>query len=205
MRKVLLLLCKGVEIYEVAAFYDVFGWAGVYGSEAVRCVTVGLSSEVQATFGLKIIPDTLLSSVQADDFDALAIPGGFEAYGYYEEAYSEPVLNLIRDFHALHKPMASICVGALPIGKSGVLRGQRATTYPLRDGLRRKQLAEFGVQVIDASIVREGNITTSTSPATAMDVAFGLLADLTGQENADCVRHKMGFVNNEGERFTNQR
>ncbi len=38
-----------------------------------------------------------------------------------------------------------------------------------------------------------------------MDVAFGLPADLTGQENADCVRYKMGFVNNEGERFTDQR
>jgi hypothetical protein len=33
MKKVLLLLCDGVEIYEAAAFYDVLGWTGSYSPE----------------------------------------------------------------------------------------------------------------------------------------------------------------------------
>ena len=49
MKKVLLLLCKGVEIYEAAAFYDVLGWSGTYGTEAVKTVTVGLQAEVRGT------------------------------------------------------------------------------------------------------------------------------------------------------------
>ena len=79
MKKVLLLLCRGVEIYEAAAFYDVLGWSGVFGAEAVEVVTAGLQKELQGTFGIKIIPDRLLPVIDAEDFDALAIPGGFEA------------------------------------------------------------------------------------------------------------------------------
>jgi protein deglycase len=193
MKRVLLLLCEGVEIYEAASFYDVLGWSGVYGSEKVEVVTVGLQNIVHGTFGIKIIPDTELSGIRADDFDALAIPGGFETYGFYEQAYSEPVVNLIRRFDELMKPIASICVGALPLANSGILKGRQATTYHLREGLRRKQLAEFGVTVIDQPIVCDKNVITSTSPATAMAVAFEFLAKLTGDENADRIRYMMGF------------
>lgn len=193
MKQVLLLLCKGVEIYEAAAFYDVLGWSGAEGGEVVKVVTVGLQAEVQGTFGIRLIPERLLPSVQAEEFEALAVPGGFEVYGYYEEAYSEPVADLIRRFEELEKPIASICVGALPLANSGILKGRRATTYHLMEGMRRKQLAAFGVNVIDEPIVRDGNLITSTSPATAMEVAFELLARITSQENADHIREMMGF------------
>lgn len=192
MKQVLLLLCKGVEIYEAAAFYDVLGWSGTYGTEAVRAITVGLQAEVRGAFGIKIIPDKLLSVVQTDEFDALAIPGGFEMYGYYEEAYSEAVVNLIRHFDELEKPIVSICVGALPLAKSGILKERRATTYHL-EGMRRKQLADFGVNVVDEPIVKDRNVVTSTSPATAMEVAFDLLARITSDENSRRIREMMGF------------
>jgi 4-methyl-5(b-hydroxyethyl)-thiazole monophosphate biosynthesis len=196
MKKVLLLLCRGVEIYEAAAFYDVLGWSGAYGTEPVEVVTAGLQEEVKGTFGIKIIPDKLLSSISVEDFDALAVPGGFEAYGYYEDAYSDTVAALIRRFQALQKPIAAICVGALPLANSGILRGRQATTYHLGEGLRRKQLAGFGANVVEQPIVHDENVTTSTSPATAMEVAFGLLAELTGEKNAEQIRHMMGFERN---------
>ena len=169
------------------------GWSGVYGTEAIEVVTVGLQSEVRGTFGIKIIPDQLLSEVKIEDFDALAIPGGFETFGYYVEAYSDLVADLIRRFDESKKPIASICVGALPLANSGILQGRQATTYHLREGIRRKQLADFGVKVIDEPIVRDRNIITSTSPATAMSVAFELLANITSQENARQIHHMMGF------------
>lgn len=193
MKHILLLLCKGVEIYEAAAFYDALGWSGAYGTEAVEVITAGLQAEVRGTFGIKIIPDKLLADINLDEFDALAVPGGFEIYGYYEEAYSEPVVHLIRHFEERGKPIASICVGALPLGNSGILKGRRATTYHLRGGVRRQQLASFGVNVVDKPIVSDGNVITSTSPATAMEVAFELLARLTGTENAEHIREMMGF------------
>ncbi|MFZ2634129.1 MAG: DJ-1/PfpI family protein [Desulfosalsimonadaceae bacterium] len=128
MKRVLLLLCKGFEIYEAAAFYDVLGWSGEYGTEGVEVVTVGFQEEIRGTFGIKVIPGQLLSSIKPENFDALAIPGGFESHGYYEDAYSESVVDLIRIFNNMEKPIASICVGALPIANSGILEGRQATT-----------------------------------------------------------------------------
>ena len=198
MKKVVLLLCKGVEVYEAAAFYDVLGWSGDCGSEAVEVVTVGLQREVRGTFGIRMIPDVLLPAVQVEAFDALAVPGGFEAHGFYEEAYSDAVAGLIRRFDQLGKPIASICVGALALAHSGILQGRPATTYHLGGGARRKQLAGFGACLVDAPIVRDGNVITSTSPATAMDVAFELLARITSVANAAHVRHEMGFTSAAG-------
>jgi 4-methyl-5(b-hydroxyethyl)-thiazole monophosphate biosynthesis len=192
MKRVLLLLCKGFEVYEAGAFHDILGWSGEEGGEEVKAVTVGLQKEVRGTFGIKIIPEKLLSEVTVEDYDALAIPGGFEEYGFYEEAYSEPVADLIRRFDTLGKPIASICVGALPVAYSGILKGRKATSYHLGGGRRRKQLAAFGVEVVDAPIVKDGNVITSTSPVTAMDVAFELLARVTSVENAERVKHLVG-------------
>jgi 4-methyl-5(b-hydroxyethyl)-thiazole monophosphate biosynthesis len=193
VKRVLLLLCKGAEVYEAAAFYDVLGWSGDCGGEPVEVVTVGRTPEVTCTFGLRIVPDRLLADVDPSRFDALAVPGGFEAFGYYEDAYSDQVGELIRLFEGAGRTVASICVGALPLAKSGILAGRTATTYHRMDGLRRRQLADFDVEVLDEPVVRDGPVITSTSPATAMGVAFALLAELTGAENADRVRREMGF------------
>jgi 4-methyl-5(b-hydroxyethyl)-thiazole monophosphate biosynthesis len=158
MKKVLLLLCEGVEVLEAAAFYDVLGWSGASGLDPVKVITAGLHTEVNCSFGLKIIADALLQEIDVKQFDALAIPGGFEAFGFYKDAYSEQVTGFIKNFGELKKPIASICVGALPLAKTGLLIGQRGTTYHLMEGKRRQQLAEFGVQVIDEPIVRTNNI-----------------------------------------------
>jgi 4-methyl-5(b-hydroxyethyl)-thiazole monophosphate biosynthesis len=49
------------------------------------------------------------------------------------------------------------------------------------------------VTVADAAIVCENNVITSTSPATAVDVALKLLEILTSKENAQNIRMLMGF------------
>ena len=89
--------------------------------------------------------------------------------------------------------MASICVGALPLAKSGILAGKRATTYNVMGDKRRNQLAKLGANVVDAVIVVDENKITSTSPATAIDVALTLVEKLTTKENAARVGHLMGF------------
>jgi len=95
-----------------------------------------------------------------DDFDALAIPGGFEEYNFYDDAYREIFLELIRKFYNKDKIIASICVGALPLGKSGILEGKKATTYNMNNGIRQNKLKEYGVNVINEPIVIEQKIIT---------------------------------------------
>ena len=129
----------------------------------------------------------------ADDFDALALPGGFGEYGFDECALTEPVASLIRRFDELGRPIAAICTGAVPVAGSGVLEGRRATTYQLLGGHRRRQLAGFGARVVDMPVVSDGAITTSAGPGTAVEVALRLLEQLTGAANASHIRHLMGF------------
>ncbi len=195
--RVLLLLAKGFETMEASVFIDILGWArNDYGYD-VSVVTCGFEKTVVSTFNIPIVVDKNIDEIDTRDYDALAIPGGFEEYGFYEEAYSERFLNLIREFNKEGKIIATICVGALPVGKSGVLNGRKATTYHLKGAIRQKQLAEFGVNVVNERLVLDGNIITSYCPETAPDVAFTLLELLTSKEQMQIVKNAMGFIDKE--------
>ena len=74
-----------------------------------------------------------------------------------------------------------------------MLKGRCATTYHLMGGDRRRQLTELGAEVRDEPLVRDHNIITSTSPATAVDVALTLVEVLTDRDNAEKIRSLMGF------------
>ena len=191
--KILLFLAKGFETMEFSVFVDVMGWARNDYNQDISVVTCGFLKQVISTFNIPVIVDKIIDEINVDDYDALAIPGGFEEFGFYEEAYDERFLNLIREFDLKGKIIATICVAALPVGKSGVLKNRKATTYHLRDAYRQKQLKEFDVNVVNESIVVDRNIITSYCPETASGVAFKLLEMLTSKEQMEIVKVAMGF------------
>ncbi len=191
--KTLLFLAKGFETMEFSAFVDVLGWARESFGYDTELITCGFQKQVISTFGIPVTVDTLIDEINIDDFDALAIPGGFESYGFYEEAYDEKFLDLIREFNTKGKIIATICVAALPVGKSGVLENRNATTYHLNGGQRQNQLREFGVKVVNEPVVVDENIITSYCPETAPKVAFKLLEMLTSAEEMNVVRTAMGY------------
>lgn len=191
--KILVFLAKGFETMEFSVFVDVMGWAcNDYGHD-IDVVTCGFKKQVMSTFNIQVLVDKTIEEVCVDDYDALAIPGGFEEFGFYDEAYDSSFLNLIREFNSKEKIIASICVAALPVGKSGVLKNRKATTYHLKNGKRQRQLSEFDVNVVNEPIVVDKNIITSYCPETAPHVAFKLLEMLTSKEQMDEVKLAMGF------------
>ena len=193
-KKVLLFLSQGFEAYEASVFTDVIGWSREVGLNPVDLVTTGLRLELISYWNLIVKPELAFDQIKVDDFDALAIPGGDEEAGFLEDVYDKRFLDLIKEFDKKGKIIASICVAALPIGKSGVLKDRKATTWDLNDGKRRKELAEFGVLVEDKPIVIDKNIITSTGPATGLEVAFHLLEMLTDSKNVDEVKRNMRFI-----------
>ena len=193
-KKVLLFLAQGFEAFEASVFTDVIGWSRSFGNEPVDLITTGLRPEIKCTWNLIVKPEIEFGEINISEFDALAIPGGFESAGFYEDAYDERFLNLIREFDKQGKMIASVCVGAMPVGKSGVLNGRNATTYDILDGVRRNQLADFGAKIQDESIVIDKNIITSTGPSTGLDVSFKLLEMLTSIENVNLVKKYMRFT-----------
>ena len=125
--KVLLFCCKGFETMEFAPFVDVMGWARNDYGLATEVITAGFSKTVVSTFGIPIMVDKTYDEIDVSEYDALAIPGGFEEFGFYEDAYDERFLNLIQEFDRSHKSIASICVGALPIGAACRIRSRGDT------------------------------------------------------------------------------
>ena len=191
MKKVLLLLADGFETFEASAFIDVIGWNLAEGDNSTELFTCALKKEIKSSFNQRFIVDYLVDEIDINLFDALAIPGGFEIYGFYNDAYDDKFLDLIRAFKSNSKIIASICVGALPIGKSGILKDKKGTVY--NSAIRREALKRFGVNVIHQPIVVDDNVITSWNPSTAIDVALLLLENLTTKSNTDKIRHLMGF------------
>ena len=193
MTKTLLLLANGFEAVEASVFTDVFGWNQLEGDGTTELITVGLHPQLKCTWNFTVTPEFLVREVNLDDFDALVIPGGFEEAGFYSDAFDARFSKIIRHFNDNNKLIATICVASLALGNSGILKGRKATTYNHPTSIRRRQLANFGANLVDAPIVVDNNIITSSNPGTAFEVAFLALERLTSKENCHKVRELMGF------------
>jgi len=192
MKKVLLLLAEGFETYEASAFIDVIGWNLVDGDKSTQLFTCGLKREIKSSFNQRFLVDYLIEELNPGEFDALVIPGGFKEYGFYHDAYDDRFLSLIRLFNEENKLIASVCVGALPVARSGILINRRATTYN-KNSDRLAELASYEANVINEPIVTDRNVITSMDPSTAMNVAFILLERLTSKVQSNYIREIMGF------------
>ena len=192
-KKILVFLAKAFETMEFCVFIDILGWARVDYGHHVLVDTCGFTEKVISTFNVPVIVDKTIGEINVDDYEALAIPGGFGEFGFYEEAYDERFLELIREFNAKGKIIATVCSGAFPVAKSGVLKDRKATTYHLKNGYFQEKLKEFGVNVVNEPIVVDHNIITSYCPETAPNVAFELLKMLTSEEEMAVIKKAMGF------------
>lgn len=67
------------------------------------------------------------ATVNADDYDALVLPGG-RAPEYLR--LDEKVLKLVRHFASANKPIAAICHAAQLLAAAGVLKGRSCSAYP---------------------------------------------------------------------------
>ncbi|MFJ7980107.1 DJ-1/PfpI family protein [Lysinibacillus xylanilyticus] len=193
MKKILLLLANGFEAVEASVFTDVLGWNKWEGDGTTEVVTVGLHNQLQCTWNFNVAPEKLLHEISLDEFDALAIPGGFEEAGFYNDAFSEEFQAVVRHFNEHKKPIATVCVASLILAHSGILHNRKATTYNHPTSKRLAQLQSYGANIVNERIVQTEHIITSSNPGTAFDVAFSLLEMLTSEENTKKVKDLMGF------------
>jgi deglycase len=117
---------------------------------------------IQATVhddpGRTIRPDLTVDEANADDFDALILPGGVRNPDHLR--MNENAIRLIKDFARTDKPVAAICHGPWLLVEADLLRGRAATSWPsIRTDLR-----NAGAKVVDEPVVVDGNIVTSRKP-----------------------------------------
>jgi protease I len=107
--------------------------------------------------GYPCVSDAAIDQMNAADFDALVVPGGFMPDKLRRD---QVVLDLVRAFDAARKPIAAICHGGwIPIS-ANVYRGVRVTGSP---GIR-DDLVNAGASYEDAEVVVDGHHVSSRRP-----------------------------------------
>jgi protease I len=172
--RVLIVATDGFEEWEL------FGPREILQKRGAEVVLASLTRDpIQATVhddpGKTIRPDLTVDEANADDFDALILPGGVrnpDALRIHGN-----VISLIRRFAEQGKPIGAICHGPWLLVEADLLRGRTATSWPsIRTDLR-----NAGANVVDQPSVTDGNIVTSRKPDD-VEAFTGALIDLI--ENA---------------------
>ncbi len=136
---------------------------------------------IEASRGVKLVPDTTWDHIHPDDYDVLLLPGGFG--GTQALCEHRGVQQAIRDFNEKKKWVGSICAAALALNEAGILEGRRFTCYP---GVEEK-LPE-NVQPVDETVVVDGHLITSQGPGTAFEFALKVIAECSSPSAAASVR-----------------
>src|SRR6476646_2119981 len=155
--KVLIVATDGFEEWEL------FGPRQILQERGAEVKLASLTlTPIQATVhddpGKTIRPDLTVDDANADDFDALVLPGGVRNPDQLRMHAN--VIGLIRDFAHQGKPIGAICHGPWLLVEADLLRGRTATSWPsIRTDLR-----NAGANVVDEAAVTDGNIVTSRKP-----------------------------------------
>jgi 4-methyl-5(b-hydroxyethyl)-thiazole monophosphate biosynthesis len=178
MPKVTVIFADGFEEVEAMAIVDVLRRA------EIEVIIAGLhEGPVSSARNVKVLPDTEIDLIRAEDFDMLVLPGGQP--GSDNLNADERVINLIRDFNGSGKLTGAICAAPYVLASAGILAGKHATAYPsFRDKLG-KALYE------EKTVVEDGNVITSRGPGTALCFGLAIVKRLMGEEKARQIKEAM--------------
>jgi protease I len=155
--RILIVATDGFEEWEL------FGPREILQKRGAEVALASLKLDpIQATVhdhpGKTIRPDLRVDDANADDFDALILPGGVRNPDALRVHGN--VIALIRAFNQQGKPIGAICHGPWLLIEADLLGGRTATSWPsIRTDLR-----NAGANVVDEAAVTDGNIVTSRNP-----------------------------------------
>jgi 4-methyl-5(b-hydroxyethyl)-thiazole monophosphate biosynthesis len=159
MPTVLTILAEGFEEVEAVTPIDLLRRAGA----EVTLANVGIGIHVTGKTGMTTHADTMLSNVEANDFDCIFLPGGPGV----KLLRDDPRVRAIALRHAnAGKWIAAICAAPTVLQDAGLLNGRRYTAH----FSVANELPDIRA---DHRVVADGNILTSRGAGTALD--FGLL------------------------------
>jgi protease I len=106
----------------------------------------------------KVTVDTTADKVEASQFDAIIVPGG---YAPDKMRLHQPMVDLVRKAHAEGKIIAAVCHGPQLLISADIVKGRRVTSWPSVA----IDLKNAGAIWVDEPVVKDGNIITSRKPA----------------------------------------
>lgn len=176
MKKALILLADGFEETEAISTHDIF--TRTHEIETTLA-SVSTSLTVTTSMGLKVLANSLLKELSADDYDFLVLPGG--KLGVENLKKSELAISFIEKFHESHKNLYSICAAPSILGELGYLDGKKYTCFP---GFQTGK-GEY----VQAGHVQDGNLITGHSMAYTIEFAEAIIEYEIGTEAAKRIYH----------------
>lgn len=186
-KQVLVPVANGTEEMEAVIVIDVLRRAGA----AVTVASVEEGKLVNASRGVNLLADCLISECEGVEYDLVVLPGGMPGAERFRDSQ---VLKRITVKQSQEKRMfAAICAAPVVALQSwGLLAGLNATCHP-----------GFAVKLEDKSsvggrVVRDGALTTSRAPGTAFEFALALIEQLYGPESVPAVADPMVLPSHDG-------
>lgn len=160
-KKVLILATDGFEQSELTDPKQALEDAGIETTVASPSETAKpgeIKGWDQTDWGKSVKVDVTLDSVNADDFDALLLPGG--QINPDKLRLEEKAIALVKQFAQSGKPVAAICHGPWLLVEADVVKDKTVTSWPsIRTDLR-----NAGANVVDQEVAIDGNFITSRKP-----------------------------------------
>ena len=109
-------------------------------------------------WSIELPVDRHISEANADDYDALLLPGG--VFNPDKLRMDEQAIHFIKSFFNDRKPVAAICHGPQSLITAGVAEGRTLTSYPSI----KIDLINAGANWVDGEVIVDHGLITSRSP-----------------------------------------
>jgi protease I len=109
-------------------------------------------------WSIELPVDVQLESAQAEDYDALVLPGG--VLNPDQLRLNKKAVEFAQQFLESGKPVAAICHGPQLLIETGLIEGRNMTSYPSL----RTDLKNAGVLWVDKEVVTDNGLVTSRTP-----------------------------------------
>ena len=123
----------------------------------------------------KITIECAVDDVDADDLDALVIPGG---YSPDHLRTNDAMVDLVREMDEEGKTIAAVCHAPSILIDADIVDGRRLTSWPSI----KADLLNAGAEWVDEQVVEDGNLITSRKPDDLDAFSAAILAALEGSE-----------------------
>ena len=178
MTKVMILATDGFEQSELMKPKANLEKAGI--ETTVVSLKAGEIKGWQHTdWGDSVQVDKTIDEVNADDFDALLLPGG--QMNPDKLRMNDDVIELIKDFDSAGKPIAAICHAPWLLIEANLVDGRTVTSWPSV----RTDLTNAGADVVDREVVQDGNLITSRKPEDIPAFSRALIEKLGAKVNGE--------------------
>jgi len=180
--RVAILMFDGVEIIDFAGPYEVFGQAGFDVHTVSRD-----GKAVKTAMNLSVNVDHSFADAPAADI--VLVPGGDVEVAAKDEATRAWLLKNA----ASATQVMSVCTGSDILANTGLLDGQKATTFHNHFNHMAKNYPKVTV-VRDQRWVQAGKLVTSAGLASGIDTALHVVANVRGTEAARSVAMHLEYA-----------